>query len=133
MVPDEVLDGLAPERSAASWRSALERTDATAVFVAVGGARRGAFCRICPVRHPECDGHRSCRPVSSLSSTLTRRRGAPRAGHAVHDAGIAHVAEVGFRRRPVSAQVNELTRSFYTRHGWSDDGVRRAAQPRHTE
>lgn len=124
MVPDEVLEGLQIEQSAARFQSVIERTDAAALFVAVDGTRLGAFCGVCPVRHPERDGHSRLATgelAAIYADPVMRGTGA---GHAVHEAGLAHLTAAGFRHAVLwVVDANAAARSFYTRHGWSDDGV----------
>ena len=124
IVPAEALESLDVDSFADSYREILAADDPIAVFVATDGGRIVAFCGVCPVRNGERDAH-SSQPTGELAAIYVApaMRGAG-AGHAVHDAGLAHLAAAGFEHAVLWVfEANQLARSFYARHGWVLDSA----------
>lgn len=130
MIPADLLDGMLPEGQHGRWESWLARPEPDVVLVAVDEAADAAteaapaaYCGVCAVRQ-DGDGDPE-RPTGELLALYAdpgcRGTGA---GHAVHEAGLAHLGAAGFVRAVLWVlRDNVAAQRFYAAHGWRPDGV----------
>jgi GNAT superfamily N-acetyltransferase len=126
LMPQEVLDRLDEAAIAGTYRELLTAPPVAgrALFVAVGGGRIGAFCGVCPVRVPQRDAHPHLRTAELAAIYADPAAVGSGAGHAVHEAGMARLADAGFEHAVLWAfDGNSTAHHFYLRHGWSPDGA----------
>ncbi|WP_137814162.1 GNAT family N-acetyltransferase [Gandjariella thermophila] len=123
IVPDAVLDRMLPESRVPGWRRWLALPAPAAVFVAVDATGRiGAYCGVDAVRE-EGDRHADL-PTGELCAIYVDPPNlGTGAGRAVHDAGVWHLAEQGFRYAVLWVlEANTSARRFYRSRGWRADG-----------
>lgn len=125
IVADEFLDTMDSARRELGWRRWVALPDPDAVFVAVNGSadRIASYASICAVREAS-DAHPTL-PTGELAAIYADPtvwgRGA---GHAVHEAAVSALSDLGFRHAVLWVFVdNTVARQFYRRHGWRSDGV----------
>jgi ribosomal protein S18 acetylase RimI-like enzyme len=123
IVSDAVLDRLLPESRVPGWRRWLTRPEPAAVFVAIDATGRiGAYCGVDAVREPE-DRHADLRTGELCAIYVDPGARGSGAGHAVHEAGLRHLAEQGFRYAVLWVlAANTPAQRFYRGHGWRSDG-----------
>lgn len=124
IVPDGLLAGLTAVEHVPGWLSYLRRPDPTAMFVAVrGGTEIGAYCGVGPVRR-DADRHPDLRTGELHAIYANPPVRGTGAGHAVHEAALAHLTDRGFQHVVLWVmRENVESRDFYRAHGWHDDGV----------
>lgn len=125
IVPDSVLDGMDVVRRRQGWARWLAMPPPDAVFVATdGGDEVVAYCAVCGVREA-VDAHPAL-PTGELAAIYADPAVlGSGAGHAVHEAGMASLADAGLRHAVLWVfEDNDPARRFYERHGWTCDGVR---------
>jgi ribosomal protein S18 acetylase RimI-like enzyme len=129
IVPDDVLDGLDVARREQGWSRWVSMPPPDAVFVATRSDSDDpdgivAYCAVCAVREAK-DAHPTL-PTGELVAIYTDPTVlGTGAGHAVHEAGVAALAEAGFRHAVLWVfEDNPRARAFYEQHGWTSDGVR---------
>jgi GNAT superfamily N-acetyltransferase len=122
-VPDPVLAGLDPARSAGRWADHL-RDGRFTVPLAVHPADSvlGAFCAVGAVRNEARDGRPGVR-TGELYALYTDPRALGRgAGPSAHGAGVDRLRTAGYRHAVLLVLTdNPRTRAFYARHGWRCD------------
>lgn len=124
IVPDEFLDGMDVARREAGWARWVAMPEPDAVFVAVDEPRVAAYAAVCAA-HEESDRHPEL-PTGQLAAIYADPVAwGSGAGHAVHEAALAGLAECGFRHAVLWVfEDNKRARRFYERHGWRSDDVR---------
>ncbi|MHA6798810.1 GNAT family N-acetyltransferase [Bounagaea algeriensis] len=125
LVPDDALTALDVDRCTTEYREVLTLPDPVAVFLAVSQNQIGAFCGACPARNPDRDAHPQLRTGEIAALYVDPPEQGTGAGHAAHDAALAHLAETGFEHAVLWVlEANDLARRFYQRHGWGCDETR---------
>ena len=115
IMPDELLDGLQPERRQAMWESTIGR-DGHAVFVAEGGGEIVGFCHA--ARHTDDDLGELY--AIYLLQNVTRRG----VGRRLMQHAEAALTDLGCHEAVLwVATANTPTRRFYEAGGWHDDGA----------
>ncbi|GAA1346659.1 GNAT family N-acetyltransferase [Saccharothrix algeriensis] len=124
IVDDPVLDRMLPESRRPAWARVLALPDPSRVFVAVdGGGEVGAYCAVDAVREAG-DAHPDLNTGELVAIYADPRHRGTGAGHAVHEAGVRHLVEQGFRYAVLWVfQDNTSSRDFYESHGWRHDGL----------
>jgi RimJ/RimL family protein N-acetyltransferase len=124
IVPQPVLDRMVPENRLPGWRGRFDQPAPEGVFVAVDeDGRPGAYCVVGLARQ---DGDRhpdlaTGELMAIYADPAVRGTGA---GHAVHDAGVAHLTRSGIRYGVLWVfAANRPSRRFYEAHGWRHDGT----------
>jgi L-amino acid N-acyltransferase YncA len=124
IVPQWYLDAMTPEPRVAGWRQVIAAPQPAAIFVAVDAADLpAAYCAVGAVRQGT-DRHAEL-PTGELMAIYADPAQLGRgAGHAAHEAGVAHLLQNGFRYAVLWVfKANASSREFYAAHGWRPDGV----------
>jgi RimJ/RimL family protein N-acetyltransferase len=125
LLPPAVLDGLSVAQRARHWAHVLDPSSGDRVVVAEVDGRLVGFAHVGPARDGDVG------PSTGQLGTLYLH---PRVwgtgvGRAVHDAGLAHLADSGFDRAVLwMLSTNLRARAFYERQGWTRDGRIRVQQ-----
>ncbi|MBW4719906.1 GNAT family N-acetyltransferase [Saccharothrix obliqua] len=124
IVDDPVLDRMLPESRLPAWSRVLELPVPSRVFVAEDeDGRIGAYCAVDAVREPD-DAHPDLHTGELVAIYADPRYRGTGAGHRVHEAGVRHLLEQGFRYAVLWVfQDNAPSRRFYEAHGWRHDGL----------
>lgn len=124
IVDDPVLDRMLPESRLPGWSRVLGLPEPSRVFVAVGeDGRIGAYCSVDAVRESK-DAHPDLHTGELVAIYADPRYRGTGAGHVVHEAGVRHLMEQGFRYAVLWVfQDNARSREFYEAHGWRHDGL----------
>ena len=124
IVADPVLDRMLPESRLPGWTRVLAMPSPSAVFVAVDDdGRMGAYCAVDAVREVG-DAHPDLHTGEIVAIYADPAFKGTGAGHGVHEAGVRHLIDNGFRYAVLWVfQDNTPSREFYESHGWRHDGV----------
>ncbi|ATE56552.1 GNAT family N-acetyltransferase [Actinosynnema pretiosum] len=124
IVADPVLDRMLPESRLPGWVRVLALPDPSRVFVAVEPSGKiGAYCAVDAVRE-ERDAHPDLRTGELVAMYADPGFLGTGAGHAVHEAAVAHLADQGFRYAVLWVfEDSAPSREFYESHGWRHDGA----------
>ncbi|MCP2169362.1 GNAT family N-acetyltransferase [Goodfellowiella coeruleoviolacea] len=124
IIADETLDRMLPQERLAGWRRWLSAPDPSAVLVAVDDQGAiGAYCGVGAVRADD-DRHRDLPTGELIALYANPDHLGTGAGRLVHEAGLAHLADQGFRYAVLWVfETNEPSRAFYAAHGWRADGA----------
>lgn len=127
IVPDHFLDRMDVARREAVWARWVALPPPNAVFVATGEAGEVvAYCGVAEARDEE-DRHPELPTAALLAIYADPAVWGKAAGHLVHEAGIAALADAGFKHAVLWVfEDNPIGRRFYERHGWTCDEVRKA-------
>jgi GNAT superfamily N-acetyltransferase len=124
ILSDEYLDAIRSDDRLERLEERLGAPDPGAVFIAVStGGAVGAYGGVSAVRDA-ADEH-PVLPTGEFAAlyadTASRGTGA---GHAVHEAGVGHLAEQGFKHAILWVfEKNAPSRRFYEARGWTCDEV----------
>lgn len=125
ILPSAALDALRPHDFRSRFVRYLDAGGPTRVFVGADAADVPmAYCVVGAVRD-EADRHPEL-PTGELFSlyALPDAIGTG-VGHALHEAGLDHLAEHGFARVVLWVfEANDAALRFYRAHGWAPDGGR---------
>lgn len=124
IVDDPVLDRMLPESRLPALTRVLRLPEPSRVFVAVDDEGRiGAYCAVDAVRE-STDAHPDLHTGELVAIYADPRFHGTGAGHEVHEAGVRHLMDQGFRYAVLWVfQDNAKTRGFYESHGWRHDGL----------
>ncbi|HEV7976505.1 GNAT family N-acetyltransferase [Amycolatopsis sp.] len=124
ILTDEYLDAIRSDDRLERLEERLTAREPSAVFVAVSDAGTvGAYGGVTPVR--DAGDEHPVLPTGEFAAlyadTASRGTGA---GHAVHEAGLDHLAEQGFKHVILWVfEKNAPSRRFYEARGWACDEV----------
>ncbi|GAA1269977.1 GNAT family N-acetyltransferase [Saccharothrix xinjiangensis] len=124
IVADPVLDRMVPESRLPAWARVLRLPEPSRVFVAIepGTGRIGAYCAVDEVR-ATTDAHPDLHTGQLVAIYADPRYHGTGAGHLVHEAGLRHLLDQGFRYAVLWVfQDHARSRAFCEAHGWRHDG-----------
>ncbi|GAA3869695.1 GNAT family N-acetyltransferase [Saccharothrix violaceirubra] len=124
IVDDPVLDRMLPESRLPALTRVLRLPEPSRVFVAVDeDGTIGAYCAVDAVREGD-DAHPDLHTGELVAIYADPRVHGTGAGHVVHEAGVKHLVDQGFRYAVLWVfQDNARSRAFYEEHGWRHDGL----------
>jgi RimJ/RimL family protein N-acetyltransferase len=122
IMPEEFLAGMDSPDRVVRWRERIGTPDPYATFVALDEDDVfGGYCTVGVLRNE--DGTTEPDVGELMAIYVDPARQGSGAGRAVHDAGLAHLNQLGFRRAGLWVfAANASARAFYAALGWAPDG-----------
>jgi RimJ/RimL family protein N-acetyltransferase len=121
VVPDDALAGMRPV--AATWERTAVAAPPTALFVTVDDADEPVAFSLVGEARQEADRLPDKRTGELWAIYADPAALGTGAGRAAHDAGMAHLADLGFDHAVVWVlRDNPIGRRFYEANGWQPDG-----------
>lgn len=122
IVPADRLAAMDVAEFAQRRRVTVAEPPPTRVLVAEDASGVRGYVMVGPVRDDERDGRPGMRTGALMSLYLDPAVIGTGAGGALHDAGVAHLADAGFERATLWIFAgNDRAARFYERRGWQVD------------